>query len=57
VTIHLRPSTAVGYNARAEDGGTGDPNLEEFTEVHPPVRSMWPSYTLRRIGLAQHPYK
>ena len=55
VTIHLRSSTAVGYNARTEDWGMGDPSLEEFAEVHPPVYGMWPSYTLRRIDLAQHP--
>jgi hypothetical protein len=57
VTIHLRSSTAVGYNARTEDWGMGDPSLEEFAEVHPPVCGMWSSYTLRRIGLAQHPYR
>jgi hypothetical protein len=57
VAIHLRSSTAVGYNARTEDWGMGDPSLEEFAEVHPPVCGMWSSYTLRRIGLAQHPYR
>ena len=32
----------------------GDPSLEEFAEVHPPVYDMWPSYTMRRIDLSQH---